>query len=209
MPAAPVGGVRGIPAGAVLVLKSKCAENWFAAKGDFVDEWAMKSLIAICSLCLFCCLASAGEGKHLFILSGQSNMAGLLPEESFIPAVEKKFGKENVIVVKSAMGGQPIRRWDKSWKITGKQNPKQIGDLYDVLMKAVEPQIKDEKLASVTYLWMQGERDAKEQLGELYHASFLRMLAQLKADLNLEELNFVIGRLSDFDMNSSAVPHCS
>jgi hypothetical protein len=200
-------GPRGGSTVAVLFLNSKCAENWFAAKRDFVDDLAMKSLVTICFLSLFCCLASAGEGKHLFILSGQSNMVGLLPGESFTPAVEKKFGKENVIVVKSAQGGQPIRRWDKSWKVTEEQKPKQIGDLYDVLMKAVEPQIKGQKLASVTYLWMQGERDANEQLGELYQASFLRMLAQLKADLNLEELNFVIGRISDFDMKNAKYAH--
>jgi len=53
------------------------------------------------------------EGAHLFILSGQSNMAGLQPAESFTPAVEKTFGKEKVIVVKSGQGGQPIRRWYK------------------------------------------------------------------------------------------------
>ena len=55
------------------------------------------------------------EGKHLFILSGQSNMQGLNPEESFTPAVENEFGKENVIIVKYALGGQPIRRWYKKW----------------------------------------------------------------------------------------------
>ena len=34
----------------------------------------------------------AGEGKHLFILSGQSNMAGLDPAVSFTPAVTAAFG---------------------------------------------------------------------------------------------------------------------
>ena len=43
-------------------------------------------------------------------------MAGLNPQESFTPTVVKTFGKENVIVVKSAQGGQPIRRWYKEWK---------------------------------------------------------------------------------------------
>ena len=55
-------------------------------------------------------------GKHLFILSGQSNMARLDPNESFAPAVFKEFGKANVIVVKDAKSGQPIRRWYKKWK---------------------------------------------------------------------------------------------
>ena len=43
-------------------------------------------------------------GKHLFILSGQSNMDRLDPKVSFTPAVEAAFGKENVIVVKDSKG---------------------------------------------------------------------------------------------------------
>ena len=38
-------------------------------------------------------------------------MAGLKPEISFTPTVEKAFGKDNVIVVKSARSGAPIRGW--------------------------------------------------------------------------------------------------
>ncbi|MDF1753859.1 MAG: sialate O-acetylesterase [Verrucomicrobiales bacterium] len=167
----------------------------------------MKKIVMFWSVLLTSVLVSADEGKHLFILSGQSNMAGLKPEESFTPTVETKYGKKGVIVVKMAQGGQPIRRWDKSWEATGKQNKKQIGDLYAALMKAVDAQIKDEKIATVTYLWMQGERDARESNGELYEASFKRMLDQLKSDLGVEELNFVIGRLSDFDMKNGRYPH--
>ena len=37
---------------------------------------------------------AAEQEKHLFILSGQSNMAGLDPSLSFTPAVEAKYGKE-------------------------------------------------------------------------------------------------------------------
>jgi hypothetical protein len=55
-------------------------------------------------------------GKHLFILSGQSNMARLDPNEAFTPAMNQTFGKNNVIVVHDAKGGQPIRRWYKKWK---------------------------------------------------------------------------------------------
>ena len=176
-------------------------------RSESSDIRGMKLIIRVCLFVFVTSLVSADEGKHLFILSGQSNMAGLKPEESFTPTVEKKFGKENVIVVKSALGGQPIRRWDKSWEITAGQNANQIGDLYEVLMKVVKPAIKEQKLSSVTYLWMQGERDAKEKLAGQYEVSFKNMLAQLKTDLNLEELNFVIGRLSDFDMKNAKYPH--
>ena len=64
----------------------------------------IRSLIALLLISSTTLIAHAEEGKHLFILSGQSNMAGLKPEESFIPTVEKKFGKENVIVIKDAQG---------------------------------------------------------------------------------------------------------
>lgn len=157
-------------------------------------------------LSIFLVSLSANE-KHLFILSGQSNMAGLKPEESFIPTVEKEFGKENVIVIKSAQGGQPIRRWFKEWKDATGNKPAKNGDLYDVLMKKVTPAVKGQKLASVTFLWMQGERDAKEKHATVYKASFQGILEQVKKDLELKEINFVIGRLSDFDMQNKKYAH--
>ena len=151
--------------------------------------------------------ATAEKGSHLFILSGQSNMAGLDPNTSFTPTVEAAFGKENVIVVKSAQGGQPIRRWYKKWKPEQGDEPKATGDLYDVLMKAVNGSIKGKKLTSVTFLWMQGERDAKEKHGKVYQASMKGLIDQLSKDLGRDDINFVIGRLSDFDMDNKRYPH--
>jgi hypothetical protein len=113
---------------------------------------------------------AAEEGKHLFILSGQSNMAGLNPDISFTPTVEAAFGKDNVIVVKSAQSGQPIRRWYKKWKPAQGDEPKATGDLYDTLMKKVNAAVTGERLRTVTFVWMQGERDAREKHGEVYAA---------------------------------------
>jgi lysophospholipase L1-like esterase len=146
-------------------------------------------------------------GKHLFILSGQSNMAGLKPEESFRPTVEAAFGKENVIVVKDAQGGQPIRRWHKKWKMREGENPKFIGDLYVKLMTKVNKAIKDQKIKTVTFLWMQGEKDAREKNAEVYAASLQGLLDQLSGDFKRTDINFVIGRLSDFDMDNKRYPH--
>jgi hypothetical protein len=149
---------------------------------------------------------SAETEKHLFILSGQSNMAGLDPDISFTPTVEAAFGKDNVIVVKSAQGGQPIRRWYKKWKPAEGDLPKATGDLYDVLMKKVNEAIKGEKPTTVTFVWMQGERDAREKHGEVYAASLKGLIDQLAADLGRKDVNFVIGRLSDFDMGNTKYP---
>ena len=147
------------------------------------------------------------KGKHLFILSGQSNMQGHRPQEAFAPAVEKALGKEKVIVIQDALGGQPIQRWWKDWKSPKGDKPAKTGDLYDRLMGKVNPAIKGQTLKSVTFIWMQGERDAREQWGPVYAASLKGLYDQLGADLKREDMNFVIGRLSDFDMANKRYPH--
>lgn len=140
---------------------------------------------------------AADQEKHLFILSGQSNMANLDPNSSFTPAVEKAFGKGNVVVVKDAQKGQPISRWYKKWKPAQGDAPAATGDLYDRLMKQVNAARKKDQFAAVTFVWMQGERDAKDNQGEVYAASLKGLMAQLQGDLKREDVNVVIGRLSD------------
>lgn len=167
----------------------------------------MKLFLILYSVLVVWTTCIASEGKHLFILSGQSNMAGLDPNESFTPTVEKAFGKENVIVVHDAQGGQPIRRWYKEWKPAEGDEPKATGDLYDRLMAKVHPAIAEEKMASVTFVWMQGERDAREEHGDVYAKSFLGLVEQLSADLERQDVNWVIGRLSDFDLENARYPH--
>ncbi len=147
------------------------------------------------------------KGKHLFILSGQSNMVGLLPEESFTPVIEARFGKDNVIIVKDAHGGQPIRRWYKDWKPLQGNEPKAQPDLYDSLWTKTNTAIQKEKIATVTFIWMQGERDAREKLGDVYEKSLIGLYNQLSADLKRNDPNFIIGRLSDFDMQNQRYPH--
>ena len=147
------------------------------------------------------------KGKHLFILSGQSNMQGHRPQEAFTPAVEKALGKEKVIVIQDALGGQPIQRWWKDWKSPKGDKPAKTGDLYDRLMGKVNPAIKDKVFKSVTFIWMQGERDAKQQWGPVYAASLKGLYDQLSSDLKRKDIYFVIGRLSDFDMANKRYRH--
>ncbi|BCX47852.1 hypothetical protein HAHE_17600 [Haloferula helveola] len=154
----------------------------------------------------FFVLPAAAE-RHLFILSGQSNMAGLKPEISFTPTVEEAFGKENVVVIKDAQGGQPIRRWFKAWKPAEGEGPEATGDLYDRMMTKVTAATKDQKFDTVTFVWMQGERDAKESHGSVYSASMRGLIDQLGKDLKRDDIHFVIGRLSDFDMDNKRYPH--
>ncbi|MEI6236182.1 MAG: sialate O-acetylesterase, partial [Planctomycetota bacterium] len=140
------------------------------------------------------------DGKHLFILSGQSNMRPPLPA-SFSETVSKIFGKDKVLVATLSRPSQPIKKWYKKW--TPPEGIKAVegevyGELYDQLIKDVERTIKNEKLASVTYIWMQGEADAEAGWGAVYEKSFLGVLEQLKADLGIPEIHFVLGRINDY-----------
>lgn len=171
----------------------------------------------LCYIVFFSCLVSGcaspkNSAKHVFILSGQSNMAGLDVDAFFTPTITEAFGADNTIVVKDAQGGQPIRRWYKNWQPSLNNVPtnyqaKNNGDLYQRLIAKVKLAIKDENVASLTFLWMQGERDAREQQGHLYLQSFLGVVEQLKHDLGQEKINVVIGRLSDFDMVNNRYKH--
>lgn len=186
-------------------------------------------------------------GKHLFILSGQSNMARLDPSDSFTPTVIEEFGKDTVIVVHDAKGGQPIWRWYKKWKsATGKTPapsrpsarqskrnaaedgsterstgaaarakrrssrrpaaPAANGDLYDRMMKSVKAATKGHTIKTVSFVWMQGEADSKAD-GEVYAASLRGLIDQLAADLGRNDINFVIGRLSDHGMDNGRFQH--
>lgn len=164
----------------------------------------LNMLIALIVALLFFARPSAfaehTNAVHLILLSGQSNMAKMDPARVFTPEVEKYFGAENVVVVKVAQSGQPIRRWYKKWKVTGDQNPKQIGDLYGKLMAQTKTAMQGKSIKTVTLIWMQGERDAKELLSDHYEEAFLGMLEQLKSDLGVKQINYVIGRISDWGL---------
>ncbi len=172
----------------------------------------MLTSLAVAILLLTGC--GGGEpGKHLFILSGQSNMTGGL-EAGFARTVEDAFGKANVTVVRNSKSGRGIRFWDKdykfpdNYKFPGKGAPEakhwdQHGRLYGPLIQAVRNADKEKSYDSVTFIWMQGESDAGRALGEVYADSFLRLVERLKTDLDREELNFVIGRISDARMSDT------
>jgi hypothetical protein len=167
----------------------------------------MKTLftVALIALIPLASLHAADNGKHLFILSGQSNMVGLDPQVSFTPAVEAAFGKDNVIVVHDAENGEPIRRWYKKWsgeaphskeKKRGTAGPVPNGDLHERLMAKVNTAIKNRQIKTVTFVWMQGETDATEGNDNIYKESLLGLVKQLSDDLKRNDVNYVIGRLS-------------
>ena len=151
--------------------------------------------------------ASEAGAKRLFILAGQSNMTGGL-KAGFARVVEDAFGKENITIAHQCKPGRGIRFWDKDFRYPDNfpqpdpaKPDKQHGENYPPLLDAIINASKDKSFDTVTLVWMQGESDGIRGLGEAYERSFLRLLERLKSDLNRKEISFVIGRISDANMD--------
>lgn len=131
-----------------------------------------------------------GEGQkfRLFILSGQSNMARLDHRSFILPNLEKAFPGDEILIVKSSKPGQPIKRWMDE---KGKTN-----QLYKKLITKVKKELESRKPDSVTFMWMQGERDAKKGDPELYRLSLKNLIKQIRKDTDHQNATVVIGRLN-------------
>ncbi|MFN3191758.1 MAG: sialate O-acetylesterase [Aureliella sp.] len=165
-----------------------------------------KNLLFFTTLLVIAADSSQAQEDHLFILSGQSNMNGLKPEQTLLPLLYERFGVGHVVVVKDSHGGQSISRWDKAW--TGEPDPSGAGpgDLYHQLIAKVKEATDGRQFQTVSFLWMQGEKDARLGNAEVYRESFQRVLAQLQEDLGRKNINVVLGRLSDFGNENPDYP---
>ena len=91
-------------------------------------------------------LKAEESGKHLFILSGQSNMARFKPALWFTPGISEALGADNVIVSFHAQGGQPISKWYKEWKSGKGETDPDAGKIYDTMMEATKAKMEGEKI---------------------------------------------------------------
>ena len=167
----------------------------------------MKTLFLLTLISLSCFSVTAADaGKHLFLLSGQSNMSRFQHKQFFIPAVQAAYGADHVIVIKNAQGGQPISKWYKAWTSGKGEKPEKTGELYDSLIENIKEEAAGIKIKSVTFIWMQGEADAKAGNVDVYAKSFRGLLEQLEKDLKRKDINIIIGRLSDYGLKKRSNP---
>lgn len=178
-----------------------------------------------------------GKELHVFLLMGQSNMAGydeLHPEDTTtvpgvyrIPTVGNNgyswepaahplhnrlpsdrfglglpFAKEyqkkhpNVIVglIPVAWGGAGIDRLNKG-----------TATYYDAINKAKYAQ-KNGLIKGV--LWHQGESDTvNEELANAYESKLHQLISDIRTDLNIPELPFIVGNLAEF--YGTGKEHCA
>ena len=168
--------------------------------------------ILFCAVLIFmtgCSNAPIEPGKHLFVLSGQSNMTGVL-KKAFTEKVEQQLGAENVEVVISMRSGRGLRFWVKDYQYSrGNKLPakkdRSNGEEYPRLFKVAKDALDKEEFKTVSFIWMQGESDAcsKNGLYKVYDVNFKKFYRKLKGDLKLDKMYFVIGRISDFGLRKN------
>lgn len=161
---------------------------------------------------LTACAGTEMTGKHLFILSGQSNMTGTL-ENAFTECVQQHYGEENATVVISMRSGRGIRFWvaddgqPPNRGLTEKKT-KSNGEEYDRLIQTVTAAIGDQSFDTVGFIWMQGESDGLNRRSEAYQESFWKLIYRLESDLDQEgRLYYVIGRISDYGLDGEQHDH--
>ncbi len=149
-------------------------------------------------------IVAAEKPVHLFVLSGQSNMAGMKEKDGFLPEAGRLLPDATVAHIKVASGGQPIRLWLTEWPVIATKagvnpDPKRNGFLYEQILAQFNAMKKKHPggFASITFCWMQGERDAKGGTAKAYETALKTLITKLRKDLEAPKMAFVIGRLSD------------
>ncbi|OVE77360.1 hypothetical protein BVX99_02775 [bacterium F16] len=148
-------------------------------------------------------IEKAPKGKHLFILSGQSNMGNLNGPVYFNPYVEAFYGKHNVAIAKRDRGGRAISLWYKNWTSAKGETRKGNGGLYDMLMTEVKSKMAGQTFDTATFIWMQGESDSGPNSAPVYFESLKGVLKQLENDLGRTDFNVVIGRINNVNADKS------
>src|SRR5690606_24171919 len=59
---------------------------------------------------------------------------------------------------------------------------------------------------SITCVWMQGERDSREDYGAEYGEALEGLWKQLVKTYGREDIDFVLGRLSDHGIDNASLP---
>jgi hypothetical protein len=171
------------------------------------------------------------EGMQLFLLIGQSNMAGrgvveaqdkvphprvfmLTKERTWVPAVDPMhFDKpERIGVGLGSAFGRAIadERPDAvvglipaAFGGTSLDEWKPGGLHYTNAVGRAREAMKHGKLVGI--LWHQGENDAPKYLAATYPERFAAMIQQLRHDLGAEDVPVVVGELGKFVASSEAI----
>jgi hypothetical protein len=112
-------------------------------------------------------------------------MLGVGPGLAFGKAMAEKYPDAAIGLVPCAVGGTPLRRWQRG------------ADLYSNAVQHAQLAMRDGTLKGV--LWHQGESDAGTATNaNSYGERLAQMIQDLRTDLNSPSLPFVAGQIGEF-----------
>ncbi len=166
----------------------------------------MKKVTLVAIYCFL--INSACAETHLFILSGQSNMVRMKELEGFIPEIKRLIPNGDIQYIKVAFPGKPIRLWVEEWNEIAKRKEVDVkaarakdtkeGTPYYNSIIAKSKALMQAKPKSLTFVWMQGESDAKPGLDKVYEEALIKLISRLRKELDTPDMNIVISRISDY-----------
>ena len=109
--------------------------------------------------------------------------AGVCLAESFAESYAKKYGAD-VGLIPCADGGTRIDHWKRG------------SLLYDHALYSAKLASRTSTIAGI--LWHQGEADCSDALSAEYEPKLLQFIKDIKADLSLEDVPFILGGLGDY-----------
>lgn len=202
---------------------------------------AAVALLVLWAVSTSVCTAADREAKlppkekfHLYLLMGQSNMAGRgrmteadrqpvprvwMPDKDnqWVPAAHP-LHQDKPEIAGVGLGidfAKRMCRADRSVHVglipcafggTPLSRWSKGGDLYETAVKRAKIAMADGTLRGV--LWHQGESDAaRPETADTYGDRLAQMIADLRADLESPNLPFVAGRLGEFFVQSGKAPH--
>ena len=130
-------------------------------------------------------------GVRVVLLAGQSNAYWIDERASLLPELRSRYGTA-VRFVKHAKGGSSINRWLNSGRGRSPHQQKLVADARAVIHSGVP-------VRSVTLLWVQGERDARDGMkGSDYHKRLGILARQVRTQLGLNSMGVALARLHEY-----------
>lgn len=129
----------------------------------------------------------------------RSGNAGVGPGLSFAQALASSEPDVMIGLIPCAVGGSRVGRWQKGVE----------GSLYDEALRRTKLALEQGppgKTRLCGALWLQGESDSKEDLYANYQTNLLKVVDNLRADLNLPELPFIACTIGSFIEGKGAYP---
>jgi len=130
----------------------------------------------------------------------RASNAGVGPGLSFAQALASREPDVMIGLIPCAIGGSKVGQWQKGVNRS----------LYDEALRRAKLALEQGppgKTRLCAALWLQGESDTKEALYANYQTQLLKVVDNLRSDLNLPELPFIACTIGSFIEGKGPYPH--